>query len=105
MGYSTCNNGTFVIDSAFVAPDNVAINTMSVKLTSILPKILHGYISNNAATYSIIVTNNDSTTNFERIYTVTLQSDTKLVINSYVHDLTNPADTTIDKCQFVGTKL
>lgn len=105
VGYSTCNNGTMVIDSAFITADNVAINTVAVKLTSIMPKILHGYVSNNAATYSIIVTNNDSATNYDRIYTITLQSDTKLIISSYVNDLSDPADTIIDKCQFIGTKL
>ncbi len=107
-GYTSCNNTQQVIDSAFITA-NSAINTVSVKMNSISPKILQGYVSNNESTYSIIVTNSDSMKNgstfYERIFTITLQSDKSLSIHEYERNifttLSGP-DTIINNCTFLG---
>ena len=110
-GYTSCNNTQQVIDSAFITADGVAKNTVAVRMNSISPKVLHGYVSSNESAYSIIVTNNDSfmvgSTFYERIFTITLQSDKSLSIHSYEENRFNTVsgpDTIINKCTFLGFK-
>ncbi len=111
-GYTSCNNTQQVIDSAFITAGD-AINTVNVKMNSISPKILQGYVNNNESTYSIVVTNNDSflvsSTFYERIFTITLQSDNSLSIHEYEENIFNTVpsgnpDTIINKCTFLGFK-
>ena len=109
-GYTSCNNTQQVIDSAFITA-NSEINTVSVKMNSISPKILQGYISNNQSTYSIIVTNSDSSksgsTFYQRIFTITLQSDKSLSIHEYeknIFETLSGPDTIISNCTFLGFK-
>lgn len=113
-GYSGCDNGAQVYDTVTIVEDNRALNTVSVYMRSLgTSKVLQGYASNNESTYSIVVTNNDSSKAGSRYYlklwTITLQNDKKLMINSYLTDYANnPAgtvDTTEQKCYFNGTKL
>ena len=110
-GTTKCNTAQQIIDTAFITPDGLGINTVQVKLNTISPKILHGYVENNESTYSIIVTNNDSSltgsTFYERIFTITLQSDKTLTIYSYEDNIfttVSGPDTTINKCTFIGYK-
>ncbi len=110
-GFTSCNNTQQVIDSAFITAGD-AINTVNIVLNSIKPKVLQGYINNNASTYSIIVTNNDSTLNgstfYERLFTITLQSDNSLSIHEYEENIFNTVsgpDTIINKCTFIGQKF
>ncbi len=110
-GFTSCNNTQQVIDSAFITADGEAKNTVAVQMNSISPKILHGYVNSNQSTYSIIVTNNDSSLLgsifYEKIYTITLQSDNKLTIYSYEDNIFPTAsgpDTITNKCTFVGFK-
>ena len=109
-GYTSCNNTQQVIDTAFITVGD-AINTVNIKLNSISPKILQGYVNNNASTYSIIVTNNDSSLNnsifYQRIFTVTLQNDKSLSIHEYEYNIFNTAsglDTIANNCTFLGFK-
>ncbi len=106
-GFTTCNMGAQTFDTALVTVDNYGVINVVVALKSTLPKALHGYVSNNESTYSIIVTNNDSTitdsTYYTRYFTVTLQDDTRLSIN-YYEKYFSPKDTIISKCSFLGTK-
>lgn len=102
-GATTCNNGAYLIDSVLITADPNKINYVFVAQKSLLPKVLHGYVSNNEATYSIIVPS-DSTTNYLKIYTLTLQGDKVLSISTYLHDQTHPADTLVEKCNFLGSK-
>ena len=115
-GFTSCNNTQQVIDSAFITAGST-INTVNIKLNSVyndptIPqKILQGYVNNNESTYSIVVTNNDSflatSTFYERIFTVTLQSNNKLTIYSYEDNMFATAsgpDTVVNKCTFVGFK-
>ena len=109
-GYTSCNNTQQVIDSAFITAGST-INTVNVVMNSISPKVLQGYVSNNESTYSIIVTNNDSSlagsTFYERLFTITLQSDNSLSIHEYEENIFNTVsgpDTVISHCTFLGTK-
>jgi len=108
IGYTTCNNGPQLFDTASIVADGIAINTVAVTLYSMKPKVVHGYVSSNQSTYSIIVTNNDSlstaTTVNDRTFTITLQGDQSLSILSY-SIFENPVDTSIDHCSFLGDKL
>lgn len=103
-GYTTCDNSALVIDSAWITADPKEVNYVLVDLKSIRPKKLRGYVLNNEATYTIVVTNNDSFFNYARINNITLQSDTKLTIHSYNLDYRTPADSSISKCNFLGNK-
>jgi len=108
-GSTTCDNLAPVIDSAWITPTNLGLLYVDVRLKSIAPKILRGYISSNVSTYRIIVINNDSTTNVAdtsfnyRTFTITLQSDKTLSINSY-EIINSPVDTVVHKCTFLSGK-
>lgn len=113
VGYSNCTYngvpGTDVFDTANIEPDGVAINTVSIKLHSISPKVIHGYVSSNVSTYSIIVTNNDSLsiphkTIYDKTFTATVQNDNTLSLVSYTM-IQDSTDSINDKCIFLGTKL
>jgi hypothetical protein len=101
-GYSTCNNGAYLLDSAWITKDPGRLNWVFVTYKSIQPRVLHGYVSNNEATYSVIIAN-DSGLNYQKIYTLTLQGDKMLSISTYETDF-QPNDTTINKCSFLGSK-
>jgi len=111
-GDISCNNQQQVIDSAFITADNANPDYVYVTLNSILPKVLHGYVSDNTNTYSIIVTNNDSfsydpnTLFYERLFTITLQNSNTLTIHSYedsIFQTGSGKDTAITNCSFIGT--
>lgn len=102
-GLTTCNNGAYLLDSAWIAADPAKINYVYVTFKSLLPKILHGYVYNNESVYSIIVPEEHST-DYQKIYTITLQGDQTLSIHTYSKDDTHPGLTLIDKCDFLGTK-
>ena len=109
IGSINCDESGMVSDTAVITADGVAINTVAIAVTSLKPKILHGYASNNQATYSIIVTNNDSLskpgkTIYDKTYTVTLQNDASLSILSYTL-IQDSTDSINSKCVFLATKL
>jgi hypothetical protein len=106
IGYSECNGPTQLFDTAsIVAAPYISINAVAVTLYSMKPKVIYGYVSSNESTYSIIVTNNDSTATdssiYDRTFTITLQSDQNLSILTY-SIFENPIDTVIDHCSFLG---
>lgn len=110
-GYTQCDNLAPVIDSVTIATSLLGLQHVDVKLKSIGPKILHGIVSGNASTYSILVTNNDTiisqkptdTSYYFRTFTITLQSDKMLSIHSY-EILNSPTDTVVHKCNFLSVK-
>ncbi len=105
-GYTECNNGAQVIDTAFIYADSTSEKTVDyvwVQLNSISPTILHGYVQTNESNYSIIIPE-VTATNYYKIYTITLQSNKSLTIYSYEQDERTPGDTIINKCNFVGFK-
>ena len=110
-GYTNCNTPQEVIDSAFVYPDTSnakMVNYVWVVWKSILPKVLHGYVYFNESAYTIVVPN-DVTTNYLKIYTITLQNygnamDNKLSIHSYEKNTMVPGDTVVNQCSFLGFK-
>ena len=107
-GYISCNNGAYVIDTAVITRGNRGILSVDVHLQSIAPKILEGYVSSNVSTYSIIITNNDSSKigsiNYLKVHTITLQDDKNLSIHTYEHNYTNSDDTVVSQCSFLGYK-
>ena len=111
-GYTSCSvdngpSGAEVIDSAFIYADTSSpqvVDYVWVVLNSIKPTVLHGYVQANASTYSIVVPS-DTSSNYSKSYTITLQSNSNgptLNIGSWEYDYTNPLDTVINKCTFVG---
>ena len=60
VGYTKCDMLSATIDSVFITQGSNGILSVDVKINSIQPKILHGYVSSNVTIYSILVTNNDS---------------------------------------------
>ena len=108
-GYVSCNSGAYVIDSAFITKANRGILSVDVYLKSLNPKVLQGYVSTNESTYSIIVTNNDSSKVgslfYLKTYTITLQSDKNLSIHTYEQDSTGVGTTVINHCAFLGYKI
>ncbi len=108
-GYTVCDNGAAIIDTVTIVPANRGILSVDVYYKSIFPKVLQGYVSSNESTYSIVVTNNDSSKvgslKYLRVFDITLQSDKSLKLHEYEHDYTNTLDTFQHSCQFVGTKI
>ena len=103
-GYSTCNNGAEIIDTVFISADNPRQNTTVKVWESIHPTdTLHGYVTSNETTYQMFL-NNITYTNYNKSFHITLQSDNSLVLNSYEANYTNPADTIVNSCAFVGQK-
>ena len=91
-----------VIDTAFVVADTFR-SPLSVKMvmhTNRLDTLL-GTVGINQSTWSITLPV-ESNTNYYKIYTVTLQNNTKLTVNSYSD---NKTDTNLEvkhNCTFVG---
>ncbi len=108
-GYTTCNSGTHIIDTVIVTPANRGILSVDVYYKGIHPKVLKGYVNSNESTYEIIINNNDSSkdnaTFYQRLFTVTLQSDKSLKLHTYEIERTTVMDTIINKCEFLGVKL
>ncbi len=109
--YTTCNDGAEVIDTASIYADTTSASTINdvwVVLKSIKPEVLHGYVYFNQSVYSIVVPN-DVSTNYLKIYTITLQNwgnseNNKLSISSYEKSTVVPGDTVITQCSFIGFK-
>jgi len=107
VGYSACDNLADVVDTVTVATDPSGILNVTVNMKTIKPKVLKGYVNSNVSTYRILVTNNDTTltanSHYYRTFTITLQSDQTLSINSY-EEMEDPSDTIIHKCNFITSK-
>ncbi len=107
-GLTTCNNLAQTIDTAWVTPGYAGILSVNVKLKSIYGSkgLLKGTVSSNESTYAIIVNNNDSLPNYQRKYSITLQSDKTLTIHEYNLDngYTRSGDSSVSQCTFLGTK-
>lgn len=103
VGYYSCDNGAYLIDTAWVTPDPVKINWVYLTYKHIAPQTLHGYVSNNESTYSIMIPS-DSSKNYVKVFTATLQGDKVLNIHTYMTDEHIVGDTIIEKCFFYGSK-
>lgn len=108
-GFTTCDNGGPTIDTVRIVEGSQGISTVDVHFLSIDPKVLHGYVENNESTYSITVTNNDSSKagskEYLRVFAISLQSDKTLKLHEYVHNITNVGDTDNHTCDFIGYKV
>jgi hypothetical protein len=110
-GFTGCDAGAQVIDTAFITEDFSNFNYVYVRMKNdnlATGKILHGYVSSNESVYSIIITNNDSeragSQDYLKTWSVTLQDDKKLVVSSYERNQTNTDDTFVHTCYFLGFK-
>ena len=79
------------------------INFVYIKQKSQPSYELHGYVDVSTPTYSIIVPAVNSA-NFLEQWTITIQNNTTLSINRYLHDQSVPGDTVIESCNFLGTR-
>ena len=108
VGYEKCDALSAIIDSVFITTGSAGIMSVDVKQNSINPKIIHGFVNSTVSVYSIIVTDNDSTkndsSNYYRTFTITLQNDKTLSINSFEHG-ENKTDTFTHHCNFLGNKV
>jgi hypothetical protein len=110
VGLTTCDMLAGVLDSAVVTQGSNGILSVNVKLKSVNPKIVQGFVNSTVTIYSIIVTNNDSTqtvpdtASYNRDFTITLQNNKKLSINIYEHSQ-SPTDTFTHHCNFLGNKV
>jgi len=103
VGLSQCNMGAYTVDSAWIVGDIKNINFVYITQKSQPNVMLHGYVVNNASTYSIIVPS-DSTINYLEVFTITLQNSKTLSIHTYLHDQHVVGDTIIRECLFLGSK-
>ncbi|MCW3121844.1 MAG: hypothetical protein JWQ38_1336 [Flavipsychrobacter sp.] len=106
-GYITCDNLADVYDTVTITQSTKGLLYVDMDMRSIRPKKLLGVVSSNVSVYMINIINNDSinnpldTSHYYRTFTVTLQSDKMLSINSY-EELENKTDTVIHKCNFLS---
>lgn len=101
-GYTRCDDGGYLIDSVMIEKDPKRINYVYVSFKSILPKVLHGYVSNSASTYEVVIPN-DSAVYYLKRYSLTLQGDKMLKMQTY-ESKEDPADTFYHSCMFNGSK-
>lgn len=107
-GYTTCDHGAPVIDTVTIVPANRGITSVDVYYKGVYPKVLQGFVENNESAYTIRIVNNDSTKGTDlqylRTFTVTLQSDKTLKVNTFEYERTAVLDTFQHSCEFVGVK-
>ena len=101
-GYTKCDEGGYLIDSVLIEEDPKRVNYVYVSFKSILPKKLHGYVNNSAATYEVVIPN-DSAVNYLKQYSLTLQGDKMLKLHTYEAS-EQPGDTAYHSCMFSGSK-
>jgi hypothetical protein len=108
VGYEKCDALSAIIDSVFITAGDAGILSVNIKENAVSPKVVTGFVNSTVTLYSVIVTNNDSTytdsSNYRRIFTVTLQSDKTLSINIFEHS-ENKTDTFSHTCNFLGNKV
>jgi hypothetical protein len=110
VGSTSCDNLVGTIDTVNInAFTGLGITGVEVHMNSLFPSppnkgLLYGTVSSNVTTYSILVTNPDTTTQLYRTYTITLQDDNALKITEYIRDYRNPADSIVSTCIFTGYK-
>ena len=104
-GFTTCNNGAQTIDTVFISPVSLKmVNSTYVVQKSHVYDVLVGTISSDESTYSIVIPDKNLPFYYKK-YHVTLQSDNKLIMDTYERDYTTPGDTVINHCIFTGFKV
>lgn len=103
-GFTECNNGAQVIDSLFITGN---INHEPLKVMIVQKQhpndVLYGTVSVNETTFTLTIPDKVTTGN-RKVYHATLQSNNKLVFDSYEYDTTTMAGPIVNKCIFQGTK-
>ncbi len=104
-GYKQCNNGAQTIDTVFIIGDlpkkvaNVLVTQKSEPSDQ-----LSGTVFSTESTYSLTIPDKVKT-NYYKKYHITLQSDNKLILDTYERDYTTPGDTAVNHCIFTGFKV
>jgi hypothetical protein len=98
--------GAAVIDTVWVfAGGPNGVNSLGViQLTNGKNDTLYGTAFYNQSIYGISIPK-DTMTNISKTFTVTLQSNSKLTVNSYEVNDTTAGDTIIENCNFNGFKF
>ena len=102
-GLVKCGTGAAEIDSVWVVGDSKNINFVYITEKQLPGVMLHGYVNENDASFSIIVPA-DSSINFLEIFNITLQDTSRLSMTTYKHDETKVGDTIISTCTFTATR-
>lgn len=103
-GYTQCNEGAEVIDTVFITPyGSKNVSEVYVEQKTLPHDMLLGTVSSNETTYSLLIPDKIAT-NYYKKYHITLQSDNKLILDTYEQDYTTPGDTIINHCIFTGFK-
>lgn len=104
-GFTQCNNGAYLIDTVWVTDKIYKFPTrVHVVQKSHIDDLLIGTVSSNESTYSVSIPNKVQD-NWTKVYHMTLQSDSKLVLDIYEHDGRVDDDSIVNKCNFVGFKV
>jgi hypothetical protein len=101
-GYSKCNGGAFVIDSVFIlaAPQLGPLSVKFVMHTN-PSDTLYGTAGINQSVYSLLIPV-VTATNYSKEYTVTLQNNNSLVVQTYETNTINPLLPVVNNCVFNG---
>ena len=103
-GFTECNNSAQVIDSIFITGNvNHAPLTVMVVQKQHPTDVLYGTVNINETTFELNFPD-EVTTKHRKTYHATLQSNNKLVFDTYEYDTTTMAGPITTKCTFVGTK-
>jgi hypothetical protein len=103
-GYTTCNNGAEVIDTVFIVPISVKkITNVNILQKSTIYDLLTGTVSVNESTYTLLIPDK-VIPNYQKKYNVTLQGDSKLILDTYEQNYLTPGSTVINHCTFTGFK-
>jgi len=102
-GYTTCNGAGLVIDSVYIYQGNGDLSSVRVTQRMHPLDTLDGEVMLTQGTYSIVIATTSMSHYFKK-YSLTLQDDKKVSLFTDEEDYQNPADTIINKCNFLGTK-
>ncbi len=104
-GYTTCNGGAEVIDTVFITPAGYKSPSNVLVVQKTVPyDVLYGTVSSNETTYSLLIADR-TLPNYRKKYHITLQSDKKLILDTYEQNYVVPGDTVINHCIFTGFKV
>lgn len=103
-GFTSCNNSAQVIDTVFIV-GNLPNKFLTVQVTqkTHITDVLFGTVNTNETTYAL-----DFPTQYSlrhsKTFHATLQSNNKLVFDTYEYDTNTMAGPIVNKCTFVGFK-
>lgn len=104
-GYTQCNNGAMTIDTVFMFRDLPKNVTNAIAIQKSHPSDrLTCTVFTTESTYSLLIPDK-ADTNYRKKYNITLQSDKKMILDTYERDSTTPGNLVVNHCIFTGFKV